>query len=119
MAPPARPEPAKALAKEARFGAKFLRRYGLRLFLLFVGLVLYLLSAMSVVERTDQVITRTYAAQKLDLSMESSLRGFLLNGDARFLAPYEQSKAEAEALVGRHLPDVGRRESREDRALRH
>ncbi len=40
MAPPARPEPAKALAKDARFGAKFLRRYGLRLFLLFVGLVL-------------------------------------------------------------------------------
>jgi undecaprenyl-diphosphatase len=41
MAPPTRPEPvAQTLAKEARFGAGFLRRHGLRLFLLFVGLLL-------------------------------------------------------------------------------
>ena len=41
MAPPARPEPAtRILAQEARFGATFLRRHGLRLLLLFVGLLL-------------------------------------------------------------------------------
>lgn len=40
MAPPATPEPAKTLAREARFGAAFLRRYGLRLFLLFIGVLL-------------------------------------------------------------------------------
>lgn len=41
MAPPAKPEQAaKTLAKEARFGAAFLRKYGLRLFLLFVGVLL-------------------------------------------------------------------------------
>ena len=41
MAPPARPEPvAKTIAGEARFGVSFLRRHGLRLFLLFVGVLL-------------------------------------------------------------------------------
>lgn len=40
MAPPARPEPAATLAKEARFGAAFLRKYGLRMLLLFVGVLL-------------------------------------------------------------------------------
>ena len=41
MVPPATPEPAVAtLAKEARFGAAFLRRHGLRLLLLFVGVLL-------------------------------------------------------------------------------
>lgn len=41
MAPPARPEPvAKTIAKEARFGAAFLRKYGLRLVLLFIGILL-------------------------------------------------------------------------------
>lgn len=43
MAPPTRPEPtAKTIAKEARFGAAFLRQYGLRLFLLFIGVLLLL-----------------------------------------------------------------------------
>lgn len=41
MAPAARPEPtAETLAREARFGAAFLRRHGLRLLLLFVGVLL-------------------------------------------------------------------------------
>jgi membrane-associated phospholipid phosphatase len=41
MAPPARPEPvAKTIAKEARFGAAFLREHGLRLLLLFIGILL-------------------------------------------------------------------------------
>lgn len=41
MDPPARPEQAaETLVGEARFGAVFLRRYGLRLVLLFIGLLL-------------------------------------------------------------------------------
>lgn len=41
MAPPAKAEPAaKTIVREARFGAAFLRKYGLRLFLLFVGVLL-------------------------------------------------------------------------------
>ncbi|GAB3096474.1 phosphatase PAP2 family protein [Lysobacter terrae] len=40
MAPAAKPEAARTLAKEAHFGAAFLRRHWLRLLLLFVGLLL-------------------------------------------------------------------------------
>src|SRR5688572_7459125 len=41
MAPPATPEQtARTLAREARFGAAFLRKHGLRLVLLFVGALL-------------------------------------------------------------------------------
>ncbi|MFC5577635.1 phosphatase PAP2 family protein [Lysobacter niabensis] len=51
MAPPARPEPtAKTIAKEARFGAAFLRRHGLRLLLLFIGLLLPLWGFAELVE---------------------------------------------------------------------
>lgn len=51
MAPPGRPEPtARTLAKEARFGAAFLRRYWLRLLLLFTGLLLPLLGFAALVD---------------------------------------------------------------------
>jgi CheY-like chemotaxis protein/CHASE3 domain sensor protein len=57
----------------------------------FVGIIAYLMEAMRWVEHTDQVISRTYALQKLDLDMETGLRGYLLSGDSRFLEPYEQA----------------------------
>ncbi|MES2940814.1 MAG: response regulator [Pseudomonadota bacterium] len=60
---------------------------------LFVSLIAYLLGAMGEVEHTDQVLSRGYALQKIDLEMESGLRGFLLAGDERFLQSYEQSLA--------------------------
>jgi membrane-associated phospholipid phosphatase len=51
MAPPDRPEQAaRTLAKEARFGAAFLRRYGLRLLLLFIGVLLPLWGFAELVE---------------------------------------------------------------------
>jgi len=51
MAPPARPEQAaRTLAKEARFGAAFLRRHGLRLILLFTGVLLPLWGFAGLVE---------------------------------------------------------------------
>jgi undecaprenyl-diphosphatase len=51
MAPPDRPEPtAKTIEKEARFGVAFLRRYGLRLFLLFIGVLLPLWGFAGLVE---------------------------------------------------------------------
>jgi CHASE3 domain sensor protein len=59
----------------------------------FVGLISYLMDAMRWVEHTDQVISRAYALQKLDLDMETGLRGYLLAGDDRFLQPYEQAGA--------------------------
>src|SRR5215218_962174 len=58
----------------------------------FVGLIFYLLAAIGEVERTDQVLSRASLVQKLDLDMESGLRGFLLNGDMRFLPPLERAR---------------------------
>ena len=64
---------------------------------LFIGLLLYLMDAMRWVEHSDQVLSRAYAAQKLDLDMESAVRGYLLTGEERYLEPYEQGLAQ---LVG-------------------
>lgn len=51
MAPPDRAEPAaKTIGKEARFGVAFLRRHGLRLFLLFIGVLLPLWGFAELVE---------------------------------------------------------------------
>ena len=59
----------------------------------FVALIAYLVNEQRWVEHTDQVIARSYAMQRLDLDMESSLRGYLLTADDRFLEPYEQADA--------------------------
>src|SRR5688500_6417637 len=59
----------------------------------FMGLIAYLLSAIGEVERTDRVLSRASAVQKLDLDMESGVRGFLLDGDERFLEPFDRAKA--------------------------
>jgi len=56
----------------------------------FAGLISYLINAMGWVEHTDQVISRAYALQKLDLDMETGLRGYMLAGDERFLEPYDR-----------------------------
>ncbi|MGV3571676.1 MAG: response regulator [Ramlibacter sp.] len=59
----------------------------------FVGLIFYLLAAIGEVERTDRVLARASAVQKLDLDMESGVRGFLLDGDERFLEPFARAQA--------------------------
>ncbi len=60
---------------------------------LFIGLLAYLINATRWVEHSDLVIARAYALQKLDLDMETGLRGFLLAGDNQFLQPYDQGLA--------------------------
>jgi len=59
----------------------------------FVGIILYLVRANAVIERTDRVLTSAYALQKLDLDMESGLRGFLITGEAQFLEPFRAANA--------------------------
>ncbi|HZN46656.1 MAG TPA: response regulator [Ramlibacter sp.] len=61
--------------------------------LVFVVLIAYLAAAVDEVQRTDQVLSRASAAQKLDLDMESGVRGFLVAGDERFLEPYDRALA--------------------------
>ncbi|WBY03109.1 response regulator [Ramlibacter tataouinensis] len=74
--------------------------------LLFIGVIAYLLQANATIEATDRVITRAFALQKMDLALESSLRGYLLDGEERFLETFEitrtqlaDEKARLHALV--------------------
>jgi len=59
----------------------------------FVLLIVYLLRAMSWVEHTDRVIGRAHELSAMSADMETGLRGFLINGDERFLDPYELARA--------------------------
>lgn len=71
--------------------------------LAFVGLVLYLLSAINWVEHSERVIGNTQEIGRLVSEKESALRGFLVTGDAHFLEPYDIAKpkliAEIDAMV--------------------
>jgi len=59
----------------------------------FVGLIMYLLNSMSWVEHTDRVIGRAHELSSLSSDMETGMRGFLINGDERFLDPYEIARS--------------------------
>ncbi|MBA2962204.1 MULTISPECIES: response regulator [Ramlibacter] len=65
----------------------------------FIGLILYLMSAMRWVEHSDLVLARSYALQKLDLELESAVRGFQLAGDERFLENFDRTRIELTAEV--------------------
>ncbi len=66
---------------------------------LFVAIILYLLSVLGWVEHTDQVISRANVIQKLSIDQETAMRGFLINGDDSFLAPYETGKPKMKAEI--------------------
>nr|WKF60837.1 Signal transduction histidine-protein kinase BarA [Paraburkholderia busanensis] len=81
----------------------------------FVGLVAYLLSAISWVEHSERVIGNTQEIARLVGDKESAVRGFLLTGDDAFLAPYETARpkllAEIDSLarlVDDNTPQVDR-----------
>jgi membrane-associated phospholipid phosphatase len=77
MAPPARPEQAaRTLAKEARFGAAFLRRYGLRLLLLFIGVLLPLWGFAELVEELREGEPFVFDEPILLLAHEMATAGF-------------------------------------------
>ena len=59
----------------------------------FVALIAYLLNSMSWVEHTDRVIGRAHELSSLSADMETGMRGFLINGDERFLDPYEIARS--------------------------
>lgn len=77
MAPPARPEQAaRTLAKEARFGAAFLRRYGLRLLLLFIGVLLPLWGFAELVEELREGEPFVFDEPILLLAHQMATAGF-------------------------------------------
>ncbi|HEX4894925.1 MAG TPA: CHASE3 domain-containing protein, partial [Solimonas sp.] len=73
----------------------------------FVSLLVYLADVVGRVQRSDELLTQASTVQKLDLDMESGLRGFLLNGDERFLAPYDAAAMRLEPAMQQLKQQVG------------
>ncbi len=59
----------------------------------FVVLIFYLLATIGGIERSDRILTSALLVQKLDVDMESGLRGFLPDADDRFLEPFDRARA--------------------------
>jgi len=57
--------------------------------LVFVGLIVFLLSAIGRVEQTDRVVRAASELQRRSIDMETGLRGFLITGEESFLEPYQ------------------------------
>jgi CheY-like chemotaxis protein/CHASE3 domain sensor protein len=72
--------------------------------LVFVGLIVFLLSAISRVESTDRVVRNASELQRRTIDMETGLRGFLITGEESFLEPYQSAlpriRGDIEALQG-------------------
>jgi CheY-like chemotaxis protein/signal transduction histidine kinase/CHASE3 domain sensor protein len=82
---------------------------------LFGALITYLLDQIDWVEHTDRVINTAHETQKLAVDMESSVRGYLLSGDDRYLDIYELARARVpagikmlQALVSDNITQVDR-----------
>ncbi|UOD33078.1 response regulator [Massilia violaceinigra] len=67
--------------------------------LIFVAVITYLLSVLSMVEHSEKVIGHANEAAKLSVDQESGLRGYLLSNDEAFLAPYTLSKGKTAATL--------------------
>lgn len=83
--------------------------------LVFLGQILYLLSAARWVAHTDQVIGDGNALLKLLVDGETGMRGYLLTNDPAFLEPYHTGEAGSAAafddltqLVSDNAPQVER-----------
>ena len=61
--------------------------------LVFVSLLAYLAAAIADVRRSDDLLQHASTAQRVDLDMESALRGFLVDGDERFARQYDEAAA--------------------------
>jgi CheY-like chemotaxis protein/signal transduction histidine kinase len=74
---------------------------------LFLGLIVYLLSALNWVEHSEHVIGNVNEVSALSADMETGMRGFLITGDEPFLQPYEIARSRFDSDVNRLLGLVG------------
>ena len=67
--------------------------------LVFIGVISYLLSVLSMVEQSERMIRQANELSKLAVDQETGVRGFMITGDDSFLAPYTLSMAKSGALM--------------------
>jgi CheY-like chemotaxis protein/signal transduction histidine kinase/CHASE3 domain sensor protein len=65
----------------------------------FLCLLAYLAAAITHVQRSDELLAQASIVQKLDLEMESGVRGFLLNGDERYLKQVDDARGRLPAMA--------------------
>ena len=68
---------------------------GIASIVVFLGVISFLLSVLSMVEHSERVIRQTNEVAKLAVDQESGLRGFMITGDESFLSPYTVSMAKS------------------------
>ncbi len=74
--------------------------------LVFVVIVVYLINVLNWVEHSQRVIGDANQVSKLSADMEAGMRGFLISGDAAFLAPYQAAKPQIESELEALLVEV-------------
>ncbi|SDU13187.1 PAS domain S-box-containing protein [Verrucomicrobium sp. GAS474] len=62
-------------------------------------LVFNLMGVIEAGQRSSVILSKTRAAEKLIIDMETGLRGYLLNRDAIFLTPYENAVSKVSPLL--------------------
>ncbi|MEO5659724.1 MAG: response regulator [Polaromonas sp.] len=65
----------------------------------FLGLIVYLLSALNWVEHSELVIGNVNEVSTLTSDMDSGMRGFLITGDESFLQPYDMARPRFDVQV--------------------
>ena len=65
----------------------------------FVGIIVYLINVMGMVEHSERVIGNANETSKLSVDMETGMRGFLISGDEAFLAPYLSARPKIAAEI--------------------
>ncbi|MBZ2209827.1 response regulator [Massilia soli] len=65
----------------------------------FVGIIVYLVTVMGLVEHSERVIGNANETSKLSVDMETGMRGFLISGDETFLAPYLTARPKIAAEI--------------------
>ncbi|WP_322032592.1 response regulator [Paraburkholderia sp. J76] len=65
----------------------------------FLALIAYLVSTMNWAEHSERVIAQAYELIRVQADRESSLRGFLLNGEERTLSQYDVGRPRFDAQI--------------------
>ena len=65
----------------------------------FVGIIVYLVNVMGLVEHSERVIGNANETSKLSVDMETGLRGFLISGDEAFLGPFLTARPKITAEI--------------------
>ena len=65
----------------------------------FVGIIVYLVNVMGMVEHSERVIGNANETSKLSVDMETGMRGFLISGDEAFLAPFLTARPKIAAEI--------------------